>query len=420
MPQVPPQTDTYNTALDIFDRTHPLRVDADENLKVTGTFTPFGTQDVNIISSVPISVIQSGSWTVIADQGTTPWTISGSVLNTPPANQSINITQIGGAALSEGQKLSAASIPVVIASDQSAIPVTGTITTSPNVNVHDGSGVSISSTGSSLNVDVTNIVPVTLTSTTITGNVTVVQPTGSNLHVDIDNFPAIQPVSGTITANQGTSPWIVSGTIVTSPNVNVHDGSGNTIASTGTSLNVDVTNTVPVTLTSTTITGNVTVVQSAGANLHVDVDNFPATQPISAVSLPLPTGASTSANQTTANTSLASIDSKTPALVGGRQPVDGSGVVQPITRVGATLNTSQISVGSTSTLIIAANANRKRLVLINMGTTNVFIGNIGVTIGTGQLLLGIAGYVIPLYFTGAVYGIVGTGTQTIAYLEEAV
>jgi hypothetical protein len=35
MPQTPPQTDTYNTALDIFDRTHPLRVDVNENLKVT-------------------------------------------------------------------------------------------------------------------------------------------------------------------------------------------------------------------------------------------------------------------------------------------------------------------------------------------------------------------------------------------------
>lgn len=47
-------------------------------------------------------------------------------------------------------------------------------------------------------------------------------------------------------------------------------------------------------------------------------------------SLPLPTGASTSALQTTGNTSLASIDTKTPALVSGRQPVDGSGVTQPV------------------------------------------------------------------------------------------
>lgn len=44
----------------------------------------------------------------------------------------------------------------------------------------------------------------------------------------------------------------------------------------------------------------------------------------------LPTGASTSALQTTGNSSLSSIDTKTPALVTGRIPVDGSAVTQPI------------------------------------------------------------------------------------------
>jgi len=44
----------------------------------------------------------------------------------------------------------------------------------------------------------------------------------------------------------------------------------------------------------------------------------------------LPTGASTSALQTTGNSSLSSIDTKTPALVTGRVPVDGSAVTQPI------------------------------------------------------------------------------------------
>ena len=41
-------------------------------------------------------------------------------------------------------------------------------------------------------------------------------------------------------------------------------------------------------------------------------------------------GDATAANQVTGNTSLASIDSKTPALTSGRVPVDGSGVVQPV------------------------------------------------------------------------------------------
>jgi hypothetical protein len=41
-----------------------------------------------------------------------------------------NITQISGAAITEGQKLMAASLPVVISSDQSAIQITGSVTAS--------------------------------------------------------------------------------------------------------------------------------------------------------------------------------------------------------------------------------------------------------------------------------------------------
>jgi len=43
--------------------------------------------------------------------------------------------------------------------------------------------------------------------------------------------------------------------------------------------------------------------------------------PVNAASLPLPTGASTAANQTTANSSLSSIDGKTPALQSGAVPI---------------------------------------------------------------------------------------------------
>lgn len=63
---------------------------------------------------------------------------------------------------------------------------------------------------------------------------------------------------------------------------------------------------------------------------RVPVDPSGVTSPVSAASLPLPSGASTGARQDTGNTSLSSIDTKTPALVGGRQPVDGSGVTQPV------------------------------------------------------------------------------------------
>lgn len=76
----------------------------------------------------------------------------------------------------------------------------------------------------------------------------------------------------------------------------------------------------------------------------VSVSNFPATQAVSASALPLPTGAATAANQSTSNTSLASIDSKltspltvtgtvTANVQGGNATavkVDGSAVTQPV------------------------------------------------------------------------------------------
>lgn len=55
------------------------------------------------------------------------------------------------------------------------------------------------------------------------------------------------------------------------------------------------------------------------------VDGSGVTQPISAVSLPLPSGAATSALQTTGNTSVASIDTKTPTL--GQKTMSGSAPV---------------------------------------------------------------------------------------------
>ena len=51
---------------------------------------------------------------------------------------------------------------------------------------------------------------------------------------------------------------------------------------------------------------------------------------VSVSSSALPSGASTAAKQDTGNTSLASLDTKAPALVSGRVPTDGSGVTQPI------------------------------------------------------------------------------------------
>lgn len=58
------------------------------------------------------------------------------------------------------------------------------------------------------------------------------------------------------------------------------------------------------------------VLASDAAPLGVTVGNFPATQTVTAASLPLPTGAATAANQTSTNTALTAISGQLPASLG--------------------------------------------------------------------------------------------------------
>lgn len=66
--------------------------------------------------------------------------------------------------------------------------------------------------------------------------------------------------------------------------------------------------------TAGTASADVITIQGKSGMTAVVVDGSGVTQPISVASLPLPAGASTSARQDTGNTSLTSIDTKTPAL----------------------------------------------------------------------------------------------------------
>jgi hypothetical protein len=68
-----------------------------------------------------------------------------------------------------------------------------------------------------------------------------------------------------------------------------------------------------------------------GGNTNaVKIDGSATTQPISAITLPLPNGAATSAKQDISNTSLSSIDLKLPTLSAGKIPVD-TFLSQPLT-----------------------------------------------------------------------------------------
>ena len=76
--------------------------------------------------------------------------------------------------------------------------------------------------------------------------------------------------------------------------------------------------------------------------------------PVSAASLPLPSGAATSANQSTEIASLSSIDSKIPASLtvsSTRLLVDGSGVTQPVSATSLPLPTGAATSANQSTEI---------------------------------------------------------------------
>lgn len=130
--------------------------------------------------------------------------------------------------------------------------------------------------------------------------------------IQVTNFPAVQAVS------QSTNPWTVSGTI------NLGSLGGAATESTLSDLNSKIPNGL-------LVTSNRLLVDGSGV-----------TQPISATSLPLPTGAATSANQSTGNSYLLSVDTKLPSgltVTSNKLLVDGSGVTQPISATSLPLPT---------------------------------------------------------------------------------
>jgi len=165
----------------------------------------------------------------------------------------------------------------------------------------------------------------------VTGNVSIKSSTNNIGNVNVNNFPAVQAVSGAVTIAPGSN---AIGNVVISnfPSTQTINGSVTVVSSNAANLlaNVTVTN-FPSTQT---VNGTVTVVSSNSANLlaNVTVTNFPATQNV----------AVTGNVSTTVTTS-------------------------PLTPSNSVVTT-------TSSQILASNANRKGLVIINTGSYTVSLG----------------------------------------------
>lgn len=158
--------------------------------------TQSGTWDVTVNTSLPAGGATIGAVT----QASGPWTQ--------------NLTQVGGSAVTLGAKTSANSIPVVLASDEATLLVSGTVT----ANAGTGSFTVAQATAANLNATVTGTVTTTPPANASTnvaqfGGTNVSTGTGTGgagiprVTVSSDSFPATQAVSGTVTANQGGAPW---------------------------------------------------------------------------------------------------------------------------------------------------------------------------------------------------------------------
>lgn len=95
--------------------------------------------------------------------------------------------------VTEGQATMAQSLPIAIASDQSAVPISAVSLPLPT-----GAATSANQTNASQKTQL------------VDGSGNVIASTSNALNVQVENFPATQPISGTVTANQGSAnatPW---------------------------------------------------------------------------------------------------------------------------------------------------------------------------------------------------------------------
>jgi hypothetical protein len=104
-------------------------------------------------------------------------------------------------------------------------------------------------------------------------------------------------------------------------------------------------------------------------------------------------------------------------VIPSRVDADGNVVAIDDDTVAVTHN-GKTTVANTSTAIIAANTDRKRVLLVNQGTNPVFLG-FGVAATVNMFPLRAGDPPFETAFAGAINGIVATGTEPVAVYEES-
>lgn len=165
--------------------------------------------------------------------------------------------------------------------------------------------------------------------------------------------------------------------------------------------------------------------QNSGDTLQVIYEDTTDT-PISATSLPLPTGASTSALQTTGNSTLSTIDGKLPATLGQKTMTNSMAVViasdqTPLAEnKSSTATLTNVSASASSVTVIASNTSRLGAIIYNDSSATLYL-KFGSTASTSSFT-----YLIPRnstwemptrVYTGIITGIWTSATGTARVTE---
>jgi hypothetical protein len=323
---------TQGTSPWVTSRNWNLSDSTDFVTAVQGT-SPWLTSRDWTLSSGTDSVAIAG--TVAVTQSTSPWVIDGSGFTQPISVASLPLpTGAATAARQDTGNASVASIDSKITTTVNGIKVDGSAVTQPvsgTVTANQGTSPWVTSRTWTLSNGTDSIAAVQSGTWSVrvqdgAGNAlasSTTTPAGTEQALIVRNIPSgTQTVSGTVAVTQSTNPW------VTSRNWTLSSG-GDSVASVQSGTwTVQPGNTANTTPWLTTINQGGNSVSVTGSNA-LKVDGSAVTQPISAASLPLPSGAATATKQDTGNTSLASIDTKITTTANGVK-VDGSAVTQPV------------------------------------------------------------------------------------------
>lgn len=392
-------TNLNTSALALESGGHLASIDS----KLTSPITVTGPLTDTQLRATPVPI----SGTVTANAGTGTFTVSGTVTANAGTNLNTsalalesggNLAAINGKLNSLGQKTMAASVPVVISSDQSAIAVTGTVT---------ANNASVSTTGTAVPASATMV------GGTDGTNLRALKVSATGV-LSVDGSATTQPVSGTVTSNIGTTNGLaLDATLTNSSQVTkLVDTAGSNQASISAAgaLKVDgsaTTQPVSGTVTANAGTGNFTVTQGTAANLNATV-SIAAAQTLATV------------------TTVSAVTAITNALPAGTNNI---GKVNSLatTPTAGTLTQAALSVGTTAIRLTvtgsAPSATRSVLMAIadSASTAKFYIGSSSVTnSGANRGLQILAGQpFVANSDAGDYYIISDTAAQTVYVTEQA-